>query len=408
MPAGALAGTGAFRSLRVRNFRLYFVGQGLSMCGTWAQRVAQDWLVLTLTHSGTALGLVVAAQFGPILAAGPFAGLVVDRMDKRRLVIVTQALLALQALALGMLTVLGVVQVWMVFVLAVTLGALTALDTPGRQSLLMELVGAQELRNAASLNAVQVSVANAVGPAAAAALIATTGLGGCFLANAATFTAVIGSLLRMDARDLQRTPPVTRAGGQIREGLHYVLGTRTLFTPLFMIAAISALAYEFPVVLPVLASSTFGAGPTVYGAMTTAVGIGAVASGLVLARGTGAPPIMLVSSALAFSLALLAAAAAPSVALEFIALLAVGAAMMWFFSLGNLSLQLNSLPAMRGRVMSLWAMAYMGMIPLGGPVVGLVTQHAGPRWAFVLGAAAAAACAVFGALSLLRPAKVRA
>lgn len=401
-PSGAVAvGAGPFRSLRVRNFRLYFLGQGMSMCGTWIQRVAQDWLVLSLTHSGTALGLVMASQFAPILVLSPFGGLVVDRVNRRHLVLCTQMMLATLALVLGLLTLTGTVRLWMVFLLAGALGLVTAVDTPGRQSLLMELVGPEGLRNAASLNAVQVSAANAVGPAVAGGLIAAVSLAGCFLVNAATFGAVICSLLRMNPAALHRTPPVERGPGQVREGLRYVAGTRTLLVPLLMIAVIAALSYEFPVVLPVLATRTFHGGAEIYGLMTAAVGVGAVTAGIVIARGTGVAPLALTGGAVAFGVALALAAAAPTLALEFIALLVLGAAMMCFFTLANSSLQLGSEPVKRGRVMALWAMAYMGTIPLGAPIVGLVTQHAGPRWGLLLGAAVAVLTGLLGGASLL-------
>lgn len=391
-----------FHSLRIRNFRLYFMGQGLSMCGTWMQRIAQSWLVLTLTHSGTALGLVTAMQFVPILAAGPYGGLIADRMDKRRLLVGTQAAQAALALVLGLLTVFGAVQLWMVVVLAALLGVTNVFDTPGRQSFVLELVGPAALRNAVTLNSVLVNAARAIGPAIAGVLIATIGTGPCFLVNAASFGAVIASLLLMDASRFHRGRPLVRARGQVRDGLRYVLRTPALRTPLLMMAAIGMLAYEFQVVLPVVASQTFHAGAGAYGAMTAAMGLGAVAGGLAVARRSEATPAGLVMAALAFGAVILAAAAAPTLTIELVALVAVGAGSVAFLALANTTLQLASEPAMRGRVMALWAMAFLGTTPIGGPLTGWIAQEAGGRWALALGGATAIVAGLLAARTLGR------
>ena len=395
-------GAETFRSLRNRNYRLFFIGQGISLCGTWMQRVAQAWLVLQLTHSGTALGLATATQFVPMLAGGPYGGLIADRVDKRRLLLVTQVAQGLLALALGVLTVTGAVRLWMVFVLAAGLGVTNVFDTPGRQSFLLEMVGRADLRNAVTLNSVLVNAARAVGPAAAGILIATVGTGVCFLVNAASFAAVLASLMLMDQSRFHRGDPVARGRGQVREGLRYVARTPALLTPLLMLAAIGTLAYEFQVVLPIVARNTFHAGAGTYGAMTAAMGAGAVAGGLVVARRSGAKPAALVTAAAAFGTVILAAALAPSLPLELAALVAVGAGSVAFLSLANTTLQLSAAPEMRGRVMALWAMAFMGTTPIGGPIAGWVAQHAGGRAGLALGGLTALAAALAGSYSLLR------
>ncbi len=395
-------GAETFSSLRIRNYRLYFTGQGISLCGTWMQRVAQSWLVLTISHSGTALGLVTAAQFVPMLAGGPYGGLVADRVDKRRMLIATQTAQALLALTLGLLTVSGAVHLWMVFVIAFALGTTNVFDTPGRQSFVMEMVGPDQLRNAVTLNSVLVNAARAIGPAVAGVLIATVGTGLCFLLNAGSFVAVLASLLLLDSSRFHRSRPVARARGQVREGLRYVARTPGLLTPLLMMAAIGTLAYEFQVVLPVLARHTFHGGAGAYGTMTAAMGIGAVVGGLAVARRSGARPRALPVAAIAFGVVILIAAAAPSLGVEYVALLGVGAGSVGFLALANSTLQLGASADMRGRVMALWAMAFMGTTPIGGPIDGFVAQHAGARAALALGGATAVIAGLAGARSLLR------
>lgn len=391
-----------FSALRTRNFRLYFIGQGISLSGTWMQRIAQSWLVLQLTHSGTALGLVTATQFVPMLVLGPYGGLVADRVDKRRLLVLTQVAQGLLALALGVLTVTGAVRLWMVVAMAAALGVANVFDMPGRQSFVLEMVGRDQLRNAVTLNSVLVNAARAIGPAVAGALIASVGTGICFLVNAASFSAVIASLALMDRARFHSQPPLERARGQVRAGLAYVARTPALRTPLLMMTAIGALAYEFQIVLPLVASHTFHGGADAYGAMTAAMGSGAVAGGLVVARRSGASPAALVASAVGFGVVILAAALAPSMTIELVALVAVGAGSVAFLALANTTLQLRSAPEMRGRVMALWAMAFMGTTPIGGPIAGWVAQHAGARMGLALGGATAIAAGLAGAWSLMR------
>jgi MFS family permease len=391
-----------FASLANPNYRRYFSGQAISLVGTWMQTVAQSWLVLTLTGSGTALGLIVALQFLPVLLLAPYGGVIADRVPKRRLLLATQSALALLALTLGLLTLFHAVRLWEVAAVALGLGLVNAFDNPARQAFVLEMVGTERLRNAVSLNSVLVNAARAVGPAVAGVLIATVGVGICFMVNAVSYVAVLASLATLEVARLHAGRPVIRARGQLRAGLRYVRSTPALAVPLIMMGVIGMLAYEFQVVLPVVARQTFHGGPGAYGLMTAAMGVGAVAGGLVVAghARTGVRPLVLAAGA--FGVVILAAAAAPTLGLEIAALVLVGAASVSFLAVGNTTLQLASAPEMRGRVMALWAVAFLGSTPLGGPIAGLVAEHAGPRWGLVLGGVAALTAAGVGALLLAR------
>jgi MFS family permease len=394
------AGRVTFAALSVPNYRRYYGGQAVSLTGTWMQMTAQAWLVLQLTHSAAALGLVVALQALPVLLLAPYGGVIADRRDKRRLMILLQSAMGIQALALGLLTVTGVVRVWEIGVLAALLGLNNAFESPARQSFMLEMVGPDHLRNAVSLNSVLVNVARTLGPAVAGVLIASVGDGVCFLINAASFVAVISSLTTLDRTALNPTPPTPRASGQLREGLRYVRSTPAIAVPLLMMAAVGCLTYEFRVSLPVMASRGLHSGATGFGFMTAAMGIGAVAGGLlVAARGkTGTRPLVLAASA--FGTAMAMATLAPTLAVELVALGLVGGASISFMATGNSTLQLNAAPAMRGRVMSLWFVAFQGSTPIGGPIVGGVMELLGARAGLGLGAITCFAVAACGYAAL--------
>lgn len=400
-----LRGTTAamFASLENPNYRRYFYGQALSLIGTWMQMVAQSWLVLTMTGSAIAVGVVVALQTAPVLLLAPYGGVVADRADKRKLLIGLQASMALQALVLGLLTVFGAVRFWEICALALLLGLNSSFEVPTRQSFILEMVGRDSVRNAVSLNSVIVNAARAIGPAIAGILIAIVGEGVCFLINVGSFVAVIFSLASMDASLLLPSEPAQRARGQLREGLAYVRRTPELALPLMMMAMIGTLTYEFPVSLPVLAKHSFGLGSAGYGFMTAAMGLGAALGGLVTAaRGrTGLRAAVLAAGA--FGICVTAAAVAPSVALELLALVLVGAGSISFVSVGNSTLQLGADPSMRGRVMSLWAVAFQGSTAIGGPIVGGIIAVAGARAGLLVGGVTCFAAAAVGALYLRRP-----
>ena len=399
-----LSGLGrqTFASLANQNYRRYFSGQAVSMIGTWMQSVAQSWLVLELTGSGTDLGLVVALQTLPVLLLGPYGGVVADRVDKRRLMIMLQSMMGVLALTLGLLTLSHHVQLWHVYALAFLLGMNNCFENPARQAFVLEMVGPRDLRNAVSLNSVLTNAARAVGPAAAGLIIATGGLGLCFVLNAASFVAVVVSLMRLDVSKLQPAPPTSRQRGQLREGLRYVAGTPTLAIPLAMMALVGCLAYEFQVVLPIVAKDTFDGGSQVYGFMTAAMGVGAVVGGLYVAARGKTGTRALVNSAALFGLAIAAAAVAPALWVELVVLAVVGACSVGFLSKGNSTLQLEASPQMRGRVMALWAVAFLGSTPIGGPIAGAVAERFGGRAGLALGAAACLVAAGFGELVLRR------
>ncbi len=395
-----VAGRVTFQALAIPNYRRYISGQAISMIGTWMQMAAQAWLVLAITHSATTLGLIVALQTLPILLLGPYGGVIADRVDKRRLMVALQALMGLQALALGLLTVIGAVRIWEIGALAVLLGLNNAFENPARQSFMLEMVGPDSLRNAVSLNSVLVNVARSVGPAIAGLLIATAGEGICFLLNAASFAAVIYSLMTLDRSALCPTEPTRRAPRQLREGLAYVRRTPQLLVPLLMMALAGTLAYEFQVSLPVMAKQGLHVGAAGYGFMTAAMGVGAVLGGLVVAAvgRTGVRTLSLAAAAFGVLLAL--AALAPSLPTELVALALVGWASISFMATGNSTMQLAAAPTMRGRVMSLWFVAFQGSTPVGAPIVGWAMAVAGARAGLGLGAVTCMLVALLGVAAL--------
>jgi MFS family permease len=391
-----------FSSLTNRNYRRYLSGQSTSLIGTWMQTIAQSWLILTLTGSATDVGLLVAVQTIPILVLGPYAGVIADRSDKRKLMIVLQSMMGVQALVLGLLTVTHVEKVWEVFALAALLGLNNTFENPARQSFVLELVGRENVRNAVSLNSVMVNVARAIGPAVAGLIIAAGGIGICFLLNAASFVAVVVSLLRLDVSKIHPSEPTARARGQLLEGFRYVARTPTIGIPLAMMALIGCFVYEFQVVLPVLAKHDLHGGPQVYGFITAAMGVGAIVGGLyVAARGRTGARVLVTSSAI-FGLVLVLAAIAPNLWTELIAIAGVGALSIAVLSQGNSTLQLAAAPNMRGRVMALWAVAFLGSTPIGGPIAGAVSEHFGGRGGLWMAAITCLLVAGGGALALRR------
>jgi MFS family permease len=387
-----------FSSLVVPNYRRYFTGQAISLIGTWMQTTAQSWLVLTLTKSATDLGVIVAFQTLPMLLLGPYGGVIADRVNKRRLMVVLQSMMGIQALVLGLLTLTHHVTFVEVCVLAVVLGLNNCFENPSRQSFVLEMVGPDDLRNAVSLNSTLVNAARAVGPAVAGILIATVGDGWCFMLNAVSFIAVVTSLLTMDRSQLKPSPPMIRSRGQLREGFRYVARTPELGIPLLMMGLVGMLAYEFQVTLPVFAQHVFHGGAETYGVMTAAMGVGAVVGGLMTAaRGRTGLRAMVLASFI-FGVVLFFAAAAPMLAVALVALALVGYASVSFLSMANSTLQLGTDPQMRGRVMALWSVAFQGSTPIGGPAIGFVTAAAGARAGLGVGALS---CLVAGCLGIV-------
>jgi MFS family permease len=375
----------AGRALRQRNYRLYFFGQLVSVAGTWMQTVAQSFLVLRLTGSGTALGLATAARFLPMFLAGPLGGLMADRLNKRRVLYVTQTLQGLLAGIFAILTATGAVEMWMVYLLALALGCVNVFDNPARQSFIAELVPSDQLSNAVTLNSVSLNMARVFGAALGGVFVAALGLAACFALNAVSFLAVLISLVLMRGSDLRPSRRVPKEKGQVRAGLRYVRSTPELIVPLVMIAVIGTLAWEFQVSLPLMARDTFHRGAGTYGIMASVMGAGAVIGGLLTASRPNPPARALALAAIGWGVAILAAAGAPTLSTELATLAFVGYGSITFNSMAKTTLQLAAVPIMRGRVMALWALAWLGSTPIGGPIVGWIGQELGARWALVAG-----------------------
>lgn len=395
-------GNGTFAALAIPNYQKFFAGQAISLVGTWIQSVAIAWLILEITGSPASIGFAVALQFLPVLIFGPYGGVIVDRVDKRRLLIVTQALSGIQAGLLAILVLTGNANIGFVLVLSLFLGFIYVFDMPARSAFVREMVPLELVRNAVSLTSVVINGARVVGPALSGVLIATIGLGWCFAANAASFIGVLTAYALMKTGELIAVEPIERAPGQLREGMKYVWSNPDLRVPLIMMAVVGTLTYEFNVVLPALAAETFQSGAQSLGWLSAAMGLGAVIGGLISAtRQTSGVKAIAVAS-IVFGFAVLTSAVMPNVLWSCIALIPVGAASIWFTSAGNSAMQLHTEPHMRGRVMSLWTVAFIGSTPVGAPIVGWVAETAGPRWALGVGAAAAVGAGLYGAKWAIR------
>ena len=395
----------SFAALAVPNFRRYVAGQSVSLVGTWVETVAQALLVLHLTPSGTVLGLATATRYLPILLGSPYAGVLVDRYDKRRILVATQVGLGVVSAALGVLVLSDAIRLWHVFALAAAFGAVSAVDNPARQAFVGEMVGSALLRNAVVLNSTSVNTARVLGPAIAAALVSTTGIGFCFLLNAASFAVVVATLLLLDATALHPTP---RAAGrhQVRAGLRYAARVRAVAAPLLMMALVGTLTFEFEVSLPLMARDEFGGGVT-YSWLVGALGAGAVVGGLRSAGHSRTGVDRLVVAAGAFAGSMLVLAVAPTLWTAALASALVGAASVTFLTTGNATVQLAADPAYRGRVTALWSLALVGSTAVGAPVVGAVADAFGARAGILLGALAAAAAAAVGSRMRRGPTAVR-
>ena len=389
-------------SLRQRNYRLFFFGQLVSVAGTWMQTVAQSFLVLDLTHSGTQLGLTSAARFLPMFLFGPIGGVLADRMDRKRVLYLTQSLSGLLAAVFAVTVATHSIRLWIVYLLAIALGFVNVFDNPARQSFISEMVSAQDLPNAVTLNSVAMNMARVFGAALGGVIAAAIGLALCFTFNALSFAAVLVSLAAMRTSELFPGKRVTKQKGQVRQGLRYVRSTPELLIPLVMIAVIGTLAWEFQVSLPLMASNVFHGGAASYGVMASVMGAGAVVGGLISAARSRPRARALCLAAVGWGIAILAAAVAPSMALELAALVFVGYGSITFNSLAKTTLQLAAKPEMRGRVMALWALAWLGSTLIGGPIVGWAGQAIGARWALVIGGVAALACGVLALPALTR------
>ncbi|MHB8342246.1 MAG: MFS transporter [Mycobacteriales bacterium] len=396
-----------FRSLRVRNYRLFAAGQVVSLTGTWMQRVAQDWLVLELSRSsGIALGVTTGLQFLPTLLFGLYGGVLADRYDKRRMLVATQVAMGLFALALGLLVVTHAVNLVEVYALAFALGLASAVDTPVRQAFVVELVGPAEVVNAVGLNSATFNSARVVGPAAAGVLISGVGTGPVFLINAASFLAVLAGLLLMRPGELHRAAPVPRSRGQLREGLRYVRGRPDLLLPIVLVGVVGTFGLNFQITLALVARLVFHRGATSYGLLSTSLAVGSLLGALVSASRRGARPRLrlLLGSAFVFGLLEVGVGFMPTYLGVALLLLPTGAAVLTFTIAANSTVQLGASPQMRGRVMALYVLVFLGGAPLGSPVIGWLAEVAGPRSSLWIGggASALAAAAVAVRLGLAR------
>ncbi|MFI6500154.1 MFS transporter [Nonomuraea typhae] len=370
-----------FRSLKNHNYRLFASGSAVSNVGGWMQRTAQDWLILDLTHgSATALGTATALQFLPMLLFGLFGGVLADRYPKRPILIVAQSMMAVLALALGLLTVTGTAQEWHVYVMALTLGLISCVEIPTRQTFVVEMVGRKDLANAIALNASIFNLARVVGPAVAGVLIFVLGgTGPIFLLNALTFAAVISSLVFMRKHELNVAEPVPRAKGQLREGLRYVLSKQELLMPILLIGFVSMFAQAFSMSIALMAREVFSAGASSFGLASSMFAIGALGGGLLAARRTTPSKKVLLTGALSFGTFLVAVGLAPVYPVYLALLVPAGIALITVNTAANASVQLATSPEMRGRVMGIYLLVFTGGAPLGAPLVGLLSELGGAR-----------------------------
>ncbi|MFG2135408.1 MFS transporter [Streptomyces sp. NPDC048650] len=393
---------GTFSSLRIRNYRLFATGQVVSNTGTWMQRIAQDWLVLSLTGSSAAVGITTALQFLPMLLFGLYGGVLADRFAKRKLLLLTQSAMGLTGLALAVLTLSGQVQVWHVYLVAFLLGLVTVIDNPSRQAFVSEMVGQEDLRNAVSLNSANFQSARLIGPAVAGVLITALGSGWAFLFNGLSFAAPVIGLLMMRTSELHKVTPVARGKGQLREGLRYVSGRPELVWPIVLVGFIGTFGFNFPIWLTAFVYHVYHAGAGTYALFNGLMAAGSLIGALLAARRIGSRLRLLVGAALIFGTLEVAAALAPSFWI-FAALLApIGMVGLTINVTANSSVQMATDPLMRGRVMSLFMMVFMGGTPLGAPLVGWVTDTFGARIGFVAGGVVSAGAAAAIGLILAR------
>ncbi len=393
-PFGAVRQT--FSSARAnRNFRLFLMGQFVSAIGTWMTFTATGWLVWQLTRSGSALGVNAALQFGPMLVIGAFGGVLADRFDKRKILIITQSLFAVVSVGLAVLVATDVITLWMVFTLSVVYGCITAIDNPSRQSFYVEMVGEDSLTNAVSLNSAAFTGARVIGPAIAGLVIAGAGMAWCFGLDAVSYLFVLGALIAMHPAEFHRQPRSTRDRGRLVAGLKYVWRTDELRRPLIVLAIMFTFVFNWQVLMPLLAEVSFNAGPREFGLLSAAAGIGSLIGAVTTAHANRHPGMGRLG---VFSLlvggSMVLVALAPTLNIAMLTMVPLGYTAMCFMINGNTMLQLNSAPQARGRVMALYGIVFLGSTPIGSPIAGWLGQVLGPRLEFALTGAIAAAIGV--------------
>ena len=408
MSALRTAGRETFASLAHRNFRLFFVGQGISQVGNWLTLVAQTLLVLKITDSGVALGALAAAQFGPVLLLGAWAGLIADRSDKRKLLLVVQVLAMLQSFVLAALTFGGDPPLAALFAVAVFGGVCMAFDNPARRSFVVEMVPPERVNNAVSLNSALMTSSRVVGPALAGLLVSTVGYGWAFLGDGLSYIAVLAGLWMMRTAELRPAPAAPRARGQVREGLRYVRRVPELFVPLVMMGVIGTLSYNFQTVFPLFVTRDLDGSDATFTVLFSVVSIGSLGGALVAARHTDVAVRRVSLSALAYGSAMAAMAVAPGMAVAVVLGLLLGVASITFLVSSTAIVQVKAAPDMRGRVLALQAMLFLGSTPVGGPIVGWIADHFGARYSIGVGAAAALGAGLWGLAVLRRSSPVAA
>ena len=392
----------AFRSLRMRNYRLYAGAELVSITGTWIQVVAENWLVIRLTGSGLALGVTTALQFLPLAVTAPYGGLLVDRLDKRRLLMLTQTCAGLLAATTGALILFGLIRVWMVFVAALLLGVVNAVDNPARQAFTLEMVGPHDVANAVALNNAIAMGGRAFGPAVSGILIAAAGLGWAFVFNALTYVGVAVAMVFMRRADLFRTQPLPRGPRQVREGLTYVMTRTSVRDVLLILALVATFGFNFQIFLSLLVAKSFLRGAGAYGFVMSSMGVGAMLGSTVAAAGRDPTVGRVRALAVAFGVTLAGVGLAPTLPSVFVASALMGAMASMFLSATAGSLQLLTEDQYRGRVMALYTIGFLGTAPVGGPAMGYLAQVLSPRVALLLGAGASALAATIRSRSTKR------
>jgi MFS family permease len=397
-----LASRETFQSLHVRNFRLFFVGQGISQVGNWLTLIAQTLLVLKLTDSGVALGALAAAQFGPVLLFGAFAGLVADRSDKRRLLILVQSLAMVQSFALAALAFQDSPPVWAIYLIATFGGMATAFDNPARRSYVVEMVPEDQITNAVSLNSALMTGSRIVGPALGGLLVATVGFGWAFLLDGLSYIAVIVGLRMIDPSQVRPAPVTPRGRGQVRAGLAYAWSIAELRVPLVMMTVIGTLAFNFQTVLPLFAVRDLDGRDLTFSLLMSVVSVGSLLGALRSARRTNVSVHTVSLASAGFGASMLALAAAPNQPIAFAIGVVMGFTSISFMTASTAIVQLRADPMMRGRVLALQAMVFLGSTPIGGPIVGAISERFGARYGLALGAVATLGAAGYGLLTVRR------
>jgi MFS family permease len=395
--------TGAtFASLRIRNFRLFFLGQIVSQTGTWLSMVAQTLLVLHLTNSGVALGLLTAAQFGPVLVLGAWAGVIADRSDKRKLLITVQTLAMLQSFAMAALVFTGSPPLLAIYAVAFAGGVLTAFDNPTRRSFVVEMVPRDHVNNAVSLNSALMTGSRVVGPALAGVLVMTVGFGWTFLIDGVSYVAVLVGLALMRNSELHPAPLVARAKGQVRDGLRYARSVPQLWMPLVMMAVIGTLAFNFQVVVPLFVTDDLGGSDQTFTLLFSVLSLGSLVGALAVARRTETTVRRVGMTAIAFGVSMALLAIAPNQGVAFLVGPLIGIASIAFMTSSTALVQTEAAPEMRGRVLALQAMVFLGSTPIGGPIVGWIAEHLGARYALGVGALACLGAGAWGVVIAAR------